>query len=197
MTRRIVLEGEKGAIAALKEVEKSINPKISNNIIKGSLRTATRKEAVPILERHVRNRKQGFLGKAQSTTGPRVPQKFREVRNQTDQFEAAVFMVGRSAPLIHLMEFGTAAHTIIVNTKKVLSNWMTSMGKGPERTFGKVVRHPGARATPTHAPAAAEAGPKVYAEFFVAAERRLRRLSNALNSKYGKLRPSLKSNLGG
>lgn len=60
-------------------------------------------------------------------------------------------VTGKEGPLAHLIEFGTAAHMIKAVRKKALAS--TAAGGLYGQVFGRVVRHPGARAKPFLRPA--------------------------------------------
>jgi hypothetical protein len=192
VTAKIEFEGARGAVKALREIERSISPKLATGIVQGALHRAVKTEASPKVVQSVRVIKPDFRGKPIVSTGKKVPPKFRDNRDTSDSAEAAVYMFGVDARLIHLMEFGTSGHKIASKGKKILSNAFTAMGKHPIAFFGSVVNHPGARPTPTMEPAFNASHEGVKREFFIAMERRLRRVAKQLNGTYGKIKPSLK-----
>lgn len=166
---------------ALLAVDKFISPKKAASAQQESLRRAITSKAVPSLEWHVRGVKPDFHGVARGKVGRQVPAKFRGNRNLADGTEGVAFMQGKSAPLVHLMEFGADPHEIAVKTATMLSNWKTAKGRYTVRTFGRMVDHPGSRATPTHGPAFDASYDTTMNEFRDSLGKRLVRLANRLN----------------
>ena len=131
---RVDFKIDKGADLA--RALENLGPNIGNRGGNAAVRAAARpvieraQQLAPVLTGELR-KQIGFV-------------KVRKKRNGL--FQGRIGVVGNERPLEHLIEFGTAPHTITAKGK-------TLVRKSPLAFFGKTVQHPGTRAQPFLGPA--------------------------------------------
>ncbi len=120
--------------ALLKQLPKSVARKVTRQALRkaGAIVRDEMKVLAPVETGELRRSVRVMAGKTRTRT------------------KTAVFVgiSGRQGPLAHLIEFGSAAHTIATKNKRVLHD------RASGKFFGKVVKHPGTPARPFVRPAA-------------------------------------------
>jgi HK97 gp10 family phage protein len=140
-------------VEGLKELDEMLG-KLSKSMAKTVLRNALKKAGVPIRDSAAAMAPVDRGGLSASLTVSPKLKKSQKPGGFRDRTAVNVYVGpdAKRAPHAHLVEFGTAPHTIIAGLRRKRATGKKVLADG-DMIFGKVAQHPGATAKPFMRPA--------------------------------------------